>query len=56
MADRDDLIRERAYQIWLERGQPEGSPDDDWFATEQELDDEIGKSHKANEEPVRGYK
>ena len=32
MADRDDLIRERAYQIWLERGQPEGSPDDHWFA------------------------
>ena len=52
MSDRDDLIRERAYQIWLERGQPEGSPDDHWFAAEQELVDEIGKSHDGNEEPV----
>jgi hypothetical protein len=52
MSDRDDLIRERAYQIWLERGQPEGSPDDHWFAAEQELADEIGKSHDGNEEPV----
>jgi hypothetical protein len=56
IADRDDLIRERAYQIWLERGQPEGSPDDHWFAAEQELADEIGNSHEGNEEPVRDDK
>jgi hypothetical protein len=24
MSDKDDLIRERAHQIWQERGQPEG--------------------------------
>src|SRR5579884_1078797 len=26
-----------AYQLWLERGRPEGSPEVDWFQAEQEL-------------------
>lgn len=26
-----------AYQLWQERGSPEGSPEDDWFRAEQEL-------------------
>jgi hypothetical protein len=30
-------IAMRAYQLWLERGCPEGSPDEDWFRAEQEL-------------------
>ena len=50
MADRDDLIRERAYQIWQERGQPEGCADDHWLAAEQELADEAEKS----KEPAEG--
>jgi hypothetical protein len=37
MADRDDLIRERAHQIWEERGHPEGFAADHWYAAEQEL-------------------
>ena len=36
MADKDDLIRERAYHIWQERGQQEGSHDDHWYSAEQE--------------------
>jgi Protein of unknown function (DUF2934) len=36
MADRDDLIRKRAYHIWQDRGQHEGSPDDHWYSAEQE--------------------
>jgi hypothetical protein len=39
MADRDDLIRERADQVWQKRGQPEGCADDHWLAAEQELAD-----------------
>lgn len=50
MADRDDLIRERAYQIWQERGQPEGCADDHWLAAEQELAEEADKS----KEPAEG--
>ena len=49
MADRDDLICERAYQIWQERGQPEGCADDHWLAAEQELADEANKSKETAE-------
>jgi len=24
-------IAELAYQLWIERGRPEGSPEEDWF-------------------------
>ncbi len=30
-------IEERAYQLWVERGCPIGSPDEDWFRAEEEL-------------------
>ena len=30
-------IAARAYRLWLERGCPEGSPEDDWFLAEREL-------------------
>ena len=30
-------IEERAYQSWIERGCPMGSPDEDWYRAEQEL-------------------
>jgi hypothetical protein len=26
-----------AYQLWLERGSPQGSPEEDWFRAEQLL-------------------
>jgi hypothetical protein len=27
----------RAYELWEERGRPEGSPDQDWYVAEREL-------------------
>jgi hypothetical protein len=30
-------IRHRAYELWLERGSPDGSPDYDWEKAEREL-------------------
>ena len=30
-------ISELAYQRWVERGCPVGSPDEDWFRAEEEL-------------------
>ena len=30
-------ICDLAYRIWQQRGCPEGSPDDDWFAAERQL-------------------
>jgi hypothetical protein len=32
-------IRRRAYERWLERGSPHGSPEQDWFEAERELAD-----------------
>lgn len=30
-------IADLAYQRWVERGRPQGSPDEDWFEAEREL-------------------
>jgi hypothetical protein len=30
-------IAERAYQLWQERGCPDGCPEEDWFRAEREL-------------------
>lgn len=32
-------IRRRAYERWLERGSPQGSPEQDWLGAERELSD-----------------
>ena len=35
-------VSELAYRRWLERGCPLGSPDEDWFAAEEELRSRVG--------------
>jgi hypothetical protein len=30
-------IAELAYQLWIERGSPEGSPEEDWHRAELEI-------------------
>jgi Protein of unknown function (DUF2934) len=37
-----DQIEKLAYRLWMERGGPLGSPDDDWFRAEKEF---IQRSH-----------
>jgi hypothetical protein len=32
-----DDIAARAFQLWLDRGSPEGSPEEDWFRAAEEL-------------------
>jgi hypothetical protein len=32
-----EQIASLAYQLWQQRGCPEGSPEEDWFRAEQEL-------------------
>lgn len=31
-----------AYQLWMERGRPEGSADEDWFRAEEQLREHHG--------------
>lgn len=33
----EEAISKRAYQLWLERGCPEGSPEEDWYRATSEL-------------------
>jgi hypothetical protein len=35
--NREELIRNRAYQLWEQEGQKEGRPEDYWYRAEQEL-------------------
>jgi len=34
-----DEISDLAHKIWLRRGSPEGSPDEDWFEAERRLEE-----------------
>ena len=36
-----------AYQFWLERGSPVGSPDEDWFRAEAEVRSQRSKPEQA---------
>ena len=42
MTDREARIRERAYQLWIERGQPEGRSDDHGAEACRLVDEEEG--------------
>ena len=33
----EDVVSKRAYELWLERGCPEGSPEEDWYRAEREM-------------------
>jgi hypothetical protein len=33
-------IEQLAYRLWQERGSPTGSPNEDWYRAEQELNQE----------------
>ena len=44
-------IEKLAYQRWVERGRPLGSPHEDWFRAEQEL---LQRSHLPSRLPLSG--
>jgi len=35
--DRTHEIANLAYRLWLERGCPDGTPEEDWFRAEQQI-------------------
>jgi hypothetical protein len=35
--DTEASVAKLAYQLWLQRGSPEGSPDEDWYRAESLL-------------------
>ena len=34
----EEAIAKRAYELWLQRGCPEGSPEEDWYKAQEELE------------------
>lgn len=49
--EREDRIRNRAYELWQRDGAPDGKPDDHWYQAEREIDQgdsEIGPDDEPN--------
>jgi hypothetical protein len=47
LKSRDEAVAIVAYELWLERGRPIGSPEQDWFRAEQLVDagaEAVGRS------------
>lgn len=42
------LIRERAHEIWIERGRPEGRDVENWLAAERELTEDKRGGRRMN--------
>jgi hypothetical protein len=42
-SEREERIRQRAYRLWEEAGQPEGAAQDHWDRAAQDLDREDAK-------------
>ena len=38
LGTKDDRVRERAYHIWVDEGQPEGCELDHWLRAKQEVE------------------
>lgn len=51
-SDREDRIRQRAYQIWNEAGQPEGRQEEHWRQAEADIDAETGKREPPPTQPA----
>lgn len=47
--DREDRVRQRAYQLWELAGAPEGRPDDYWHQAEAEINEAQPDKHSREE-------
>jgi hypothetical protein len=48
-SDRETRIRQRAYELWLDEGSPEGKQDDHWAQAEREIDDLDGGNRSGDD-------
>lgn len=39
----EERIRKRAYEIWVDEGQPEGRQDEHWHRAREEIDAELAR-------------
>lgn len=52
MNDVDQRIRERAYQIWLDQGRPDGREKDHWEAAKQAIAQDVQARSLVPQQPV----
>jgi hypothetical protein len=53
--EKEQRIRERAYQIWLDEGQPEGRDQEHWHQAETQLAPEESEQPKTDaQSPIAG--
>lgn len=52
--EKEQRIRERAYQIWLDEGQPEGRDKDHWERAQAEMNAQSGESESGDGEAPQG--
>jgi len=43
---REERVRQRAFELWEQRGRPIGSAEVDWFRAEKEIDAELNPLKK----------
>jgi Protein of unknown function (DUF2934) len=55
MSDREQRIRERAYQIWEMKGRPERQEEEHWLEAERELGAASSGKDPENLEPAHDY-
>lgn len=49
--EKEQRIRERAYQIWINEGQPEGRDIDHWQQAETQINAEEGEQPSSSGQP-----
>lgn len=49
MNEREDKVRQRAYEIWQAEGKPHGQAKDHWERAAREIDGQAGASHEQQE-------
>ena len=52
--DKTQEIRDRAYQIWQQQGEPKGLHTDHWLQAEQELSESVPDGAKEKESSQAG--
>ena len=52
----EDLIRQRAYEIWEQSGRPDGKAVEHWRQAEEEISKRFGRPRKGARERRTGFR
>jgi len=52
IADKQELVGQRAYDLWLEEGRPAGRAEANWYQAERELSDRAAEAPAVDRGPA----